>query len=160
MPPVEPVPDDQHLAKTLSVGQAIGLGITIVVGSGLLVLPGLAYREVGDAAIWAWVGDALLVLPLLVVFGYLGSRYPSAGGIAGFVQAGFGRTGAAATEVLLIGTFVFVIGSAGSGLAQANWWLISARGCWRRLLAWAHPNGVGDTMWASDNEGFHAVLEI
>ena len=102
---MEPVADDQHLAKTLSVGQAIGLGITIVVGSGLLVLPGLAYREVGDAAIWAWVGDALLVLPLLVVFGYLGSRYPSAGGIAGFVQAGFGRTGAAATEVLLIGTF-------------------------------------------------------
>jgi MFS family permease len=63
-------------------------------------------------------------------------------------------------RVLLIGTFEFVIGSAGSGLAQANWWLISARGCWRRLLARAHPNGVGDTMWASDNEGFHAVLEI
>jgi amino acid efflux transporter len=102
---VEPTQDDQQLAKTLSVGQAVGLGITLVVGGGLLVLPGIAYREVGDAAIYAWVADALLVLPLLVVFGWLGSRYPSAGGIAGFVQAGFGRTGAAATEVLLVGTF-------------------------------------------------------
>jgi EmrB/QacA subfamily drug resistance transporter len=29
--------------------------------------------------------------------------------------------------VLLIGTTVFVVGSAGSGLAQADWWLIAAR---------------------------------
>ena len=96
---------DSELAKTLSVGQAIGLGITIVVGSGLLVLPGIAYQQVGDAAIYAWLVCALVVLPLLVVFGWLGSRHPSAGGIAGFVEAGVGRVGAGATEVLLIGTF-------------------------------------------------------
>jgi amino acid efflux transporter len=96
---------NEELAKTLSVGQAIGLGITIVVGSGLLVLPGIAYQQVGDAAIWAWVLCAVIVVPLLFVFGWLGSRYPSAGGIAGFVEAGVGRIGAGATEVLLIGTF-------------------------------------------------------
>lgn len=118
--------DDQQLAKTLSVGQAIGLGITIVVGSGLLVLPGLAYREVGDAAIYAWVADALLVLPLLVVFAYLGSRYPSAGGIAGFVQAGFGRTGAAATEVLLIGTFC--LGIPGIAITGGNYVAVTVDG--------------------------------
>jgi amino acid efflux transporter len=94
-----------ELAKTLSVGQAIGLGITIVVGSGLLILPGLAYQQAHGAAIYAWLVDGLLVVPLLVVFSYLGSRFPSAGGIAGFVQAAFGRVGGGATEVLLLGTF-------------------------------------------------------
>lgn len=96
---------EARLSQTLSVGQAIGLGVTIVVGSGLLILPGLAYREAEGAALYAWVVNLLIVIPLLVIFGYLGARYPSAGGIAGFVQVAFGRAGAAATEVLLIGTF-------------------------------------------------------
>lgn len=35
------------LAKTLTLPQAIGLAVTMVVGSGLLALPGLAYQESG-----------------------------------------------------------------------------------------------------------------
>lgn len=93
------------LAKTLTVPRATALALSIVIGSGLLVLPGLAYREAGSAALYAWVLDALLVVPLLVVFAYLGSRYPTAGGIAGFVQAAFSRRGGAMTELLLMGTF-------------------------------------------------------
>src|SRR5207244_9184141 len=50
-----------------------------------------------------WILDAALVVPLLVIFAYLGARYPSAGGIAGFVGAAFGRRGGAAAEVLLLG---------------------------------------------------------
>ncbi|PWK07439.1 APC family permease [Tumebacillus permanentifrigoris] len=94
-----------ELAKTLTVGQAIGLAITIVVGSGLLVLPGLAYQQVQGAALYAWIVDALIVIPLLVIFAFLGANFPSAGGIAGFLQAGFSRRAGAATEVLLLGTF-------------------------------------------------------
>ena len=94
-----------ELAKTLTVGQAIGLAISIVVGSGLLVLPGLAYQAANGAAIYSWIMDALIVIPLLVIFAFLGANFPSAGGIAGFVQAGFSRRAGAATEVLLLGTF-------------------------------------------------------
>ncbi|MEH2440685.1 APC family permease [Nostoc sp.] len=94
------------LAKTLTVGQAIGLAITTVVGSGLLVLPGIAYQQVGGAAVYAWLLNALLVVPLLVIFAYLGANFPSAGGVAGFVQAAFSRPIAAATEALLLGTFL------------------------------------------------------
>lgn len=97
--------NDKELAHTVSAGQAIALGVTIVVGSGLLILPGLAYEAVGSAAFYAWAIDALIVIPLLLTFAYLGSRHPSAGGIAGFLQLAFGRRGGAATEVLLIGTF-------------------------------------------------------
>jgi amino acid efflux transporter len=101
----EGIAAERGLARTLSLPQAIGLGITIVVGSGLLIVPGLAYASVGSAAVYVWILDAALVVPLLVIFAYLGARYPSAGGIAGFVGAAFGRRGGAATEVLLLGTF-------------------------------------------------------
>jgi len=97
--------NSSELAKTLTVGQAIGLAIAIVVGSGLLVLPGLTYQVAGGAAIYTWILDALIVIPLLVIFAFLGANFPSAGGIAGFVQAGFSRRAGAATEVLLLGTF-------------------------------------------------------
>src|SRR3712207_2741557 len=41
---------------------------------------------------------------------------------AGRLAEIFGRR-----RVLLIGTTVFVVGSAASGLAQADWWLVTAR---------------------------------
>ncbi len=93
------------LAKTLTVTQAIALGVTIVVGSGLLILPGLAYARVGRSAIYAWLACALIVLPILFIFARLGARFPSAGGVAGFVQAAFGRRWGLVTEVILLGTF-------------------------------------------------------
>lgn len=100
---------DRRLEGTLTVGGAVALALGVVIGAGLLALPGLAYRETGDAAVYSWVIDGLIVVPLLVIFGYLGSRYPQAGGIAGFVRAGFGSAAGAATETLLLGTFTLGI---------------------------------------------------
>lgn len=97
------------LTKTLTVTQAIALGVTIVVGSGLLILPGLAYERVGRSAIYAWLACALIVLPILFIFARLGARFPSAGGVAGFVQAAFGRRWGLVTEVILLGTFTLGI---------------------------------------------------
>lgn len=94
-----------QLKKTLTVTQATGLGITIVVGSGLLLLPGLAYQQAGAASYFVWILCALVVAPLLVIFSALGAKFPTAGGIAGFMQNAFSRNVAATTEVLLIGTF-------------------------------------------------------
>lgn len=94
-----------QLQKTLNVAQATGLGITIVVGSGLLLLPGLAYQQAGAASLYVWIICALLVAPLLVIFSALGAKFPTAGGVAGFVQHAFSRHLAAAVEMMLIGTF-------------------------------------------------------
>lgn len=100
------MPDEhQKLSGVLTVSQAVGLALTIVIGGGLLVLPGLAYQQVGAAAIYVWAFDLLLVAPLLVIFAKLGAKWPGAGGIAGFLQNAFSRRWGAATEVLLIGTF-------------------------------------------------------
>ncbi len=94
-----------QLRKVLTVSQAVGLALTIVVGGGLLVLPGLAYQQTGGAAIYVWVLDLLIVIPLLIVFAKLGAKWPGAGGIAGFMQNAFSRRWGAAAEILLIGTF-------------------------------------------------------
>jgi amino acid efflux transporter len=96
--------EDNTLAKTLTLAPAVGLAITMVVGSGLLVLPGLAYEQASSAAIYAWGLSALVSVPLLVIFARLGASFPSAGGIAGFMQATFSRRAGAATELLILGT--------------------------------------------------------
>lgn len=97
------------LARHLTLPGAVSLAITIVVGSGALVLPGVAYRDSGTSALWAWIISAAIVVPLLVVFARLGAAHPSAGGVAGFVQAAFGRRAAGGVELLLVGTFSFGI---------------------------------------------------
>ncbi len=95
---------EAKLKKTLGLLPAVGLAITMVVGSGLLILPGLAYLQAGGAAIYAWLISAIVSIPLLIVFARLGAELPGAGGIAGFMQAAFSRRSAAATEILILGT--------------------------------------------------------
>lgn len=97
--------NNSQLEKSLSISQATGLGVTIVIGSGLLLLPGLAYQEAGSSSIYVWLICALLVIPLLVIFSTLGAKYPTAGGVAGFMQNAFSRHTSSATEVMLLGTF-------------------------------------------------------
>jgi amino acid efflux transporter len=94
------------LAKTLTLPQAIGLAITLVVGSGLLALPGLAYRESGSSAIYAWLISSVISVPFLIVFASLGARLPGAGGVAGFMQSAFSRRASVPVEFMLLGTFV------------------------------------------------------
>lgn len=103
---------ESRLAPTLSLGPAIGLAVTLVVGSGVLVLPGLAYDERGAAAVWSWIAAAIVCMPLLVVVATLGGRYPAAGGIAGFVRPALGERTAAVAELLLLAAI-----PAGAGLA-------------------------------------------
>ncbi|MCL6444172.1 MAG: amino acid permease [Alicyclobacillus sp.] len=110
---------DTQLAKTLTVGRAVSLALGIVIGAGLLVLPGLAYSEVGNSAIYAWVEDAVIVIPLLVIFSSLGSHYPSAGGVAGFVRVAFGPVIGAMTELMLMSAFF--LGIPGIALTGAGY---------------------------------------
>ncbi len=97
--------DSSRMAGHLRLPGAIALAVTVVVGSGALVSPGVAYRQAGPAALYAWIVAAAITVPLLLVFARLGAKMPSAGGVAGFVQSAFGRPWAAGVEVMLLGTF-------------------------------------------------------
>ncbi|MEU6128841.1 amino acid permease [Saccharopolyspora sp. NPDC047091] len=115
-----------ELRRHLTVVPATALAVTTVIGGGALVLPGAALREAGDDALLGWVLAAVITIPLIFVFARLGARFPSAGGIAGFARASFGRVSAAGVEVVLIGTFglgIPAIALSGGGyLAAALGW--------------------------------------
>jgi amino acid efflux transporter len=117
---------DSALSRHLTLRPAVALAITTVIGGGALALPAAALARAGDDAVLGWALAAVITVPLIVVFATLGARYPTAGGIAGFVQRSFGRKGAAGVEVVLIGTEILAIPAialtGGGYLAAALGW--------------------------------------
>lgn len=108
--------DNQNeLSKSLSLIQAVGLALTMVIGSGLLIIPGIAYQKAGAYAIYAWIISSIIVIPILIVFSKLGSLYPSAGGIAGYMRNIFSNQSAIATELVILGTIPGAVGIAITG---------------------------------------------
>jgi len=95
------------LSKTLGVFRGSALMMSIVIGAGLLTLPGLAIKVAGSDAFLAWVVCALAALPLLGVFIVLGRRHPEAGGISAYAGRAFGPFGARAASLLFLGAVVF-----------------------------------------------------
>ncbi|RNB80908.1 APC family permease [Brevibacillus panacihumi] len=80
-----------RLTKTLGLQQIIALYIGSVLGSGVLLIPGLAAEIAGPASILAWLLMSILVLPMGVTMGLLSARYPSSGGVSSFVQTAYGE---------------------------------------------------------------------
>jgi amino acid efflux transporter len=82
-----------HTAR-LGLGAASALYIAAVLGTGILVLPGLAADAAGPASILAVFAVLLLSVPLAGTFAALAARYPDAGGVATFVRLALGPTAA------------------------------------------------------------------
>ena len=96
-----------ELVKTLSAMRGAGLMLNIVVGAGLLALPGLVVDAVGKYALWAWAICAFAAIPLLSVFIIMGKRFPNAGGIAHFSEMAFGSAAYIVTSVIFLGAVTF-----------------------------------------------------
>ncbi len=73
-----------------------------VLGSGILVLPGLAAQIAGPASLIAWVGLSLASYPLAYTFASLSTRRPESGGVYGFARESFGPRAANAVSWLFI----------------------------------------------------------
>ncbi len=69
---------------------AVALYMSSVLGSGVLVLPGLAAQIAGPASIIAWIILSLVSYPLAYTFASLSARRPESGGIYGFARDSFG----------------------------------------------------------------------
>jgi amino acid efflux transporter len=77
---------------SLGLVQVTALYIAAVLGTGILVLPGLAATAAGPASILSVVAVFLLSIPLAGTFAALASRYPDPGGVASYVRRALGRT--------------------------------------------------------------------
>lgn len=91
------------LKKSIGVWRGTAMMLNIVLGAGLLTLPGLAVKTAGSGALSVWLVSALIAVPLLIVFAILGRSYPDAGGIAAFMKQSFGETGYAVATFLFLG---------------------------------------------------------
>ncbi|MEJ8544597.1 APC family permease [Brevibacillus borstelensis] len=79
-----------ELAKALSLPHIVTLYIGAVIGSGVLLIPGMAAEMAGPASILAWLFMTILVLPMAITMGLLSARHPSSGGVSTFVRLAFG----------------------------------------------------------------------
>ncbi|GAA1781685.1 APC family permease [Agromyces lapidis] len=84
----------EHHGGTLGLGQGTALYIASVLGTGILVLPGLAAKAAGPASIVAVAAVLVLSIPLAGTFAALAARYPDAGGVASYVRRALGDTAA------------------------------------------------------------------
>lgn len=78
------------LRKAIKLRHAVALYVSSVLGSGILVLPGLAAQIAGPASILAWAVLAVASFPFAFTFASLSARRPEAGGIYGFAKESFG----------------------------------------------------------------------
>ncbi|WP_179861861.1 APC family permease [Piscirickettsia salmonis] len=80
---------NQALQENVGFLGALVFAVSLVLGSGVLVLPGVIYHSIGELAIFTWLADALLMVPLVIIFASFGSKYPGSGGVAGFIEQAF-----------------------------------------------------------------------
>lgn len=78
------------LKKAIKLRHAVALYVSSVLGSGVLVLPGLAAQLAGPASLVAWFVLSLASYPFAYTFASLSSRNPESGGIYAFAKESFG----------------------------------------------------------------------
>lgn len=98
----------QPLKQTISVSQGIALYVGAVLGSGILILPGMTASIAGSNALVSWMIMVALSIPLACTFAFLSIEYPSSGGILIFAKKAFGYYAGA-----ISGWFFFIAGSVG-----------------------------------------------
>lgn len=75
-----------------SMGAAVGtfVALSTILGSGMMILPGTSYHQLGRSAWIPWAIAALSVTPLLYCYSWLGRRHPSASGLAHYSEVALG----------------------------------------------------------------------
>ncbi len=81
---------DGRLHKAVTMRYAVAMYMSSVLGSGVLVLPGLAAQKAGPASLIAWVGLSVVSYPLAYTFASLSSRRAESGGVYAFARESFG----------------------------------------------------------------------
>jgi amino acid efflux transporter len=86
----------------MTMRYAIALYMSSVLGSGILVLPGLAAQIAGPASLVAWVALSAISYPLAYTFASLSARKPESGGVYSFARESLGPGAANAVGWLFI----------------------------------------------------------
>lgn len=85
------------LRKAIKLRNAVALYASSVLGSGILVLPGLAANIAGPGSILAWILLSFASYPFAFTFANLSARRPESGGVYAFAKEAFGLQAATVT---------------------------------------------------------------
>jgi amino acid efflux transporter len=121
---------------------ASALYVAAVLGTGILVLPGLGVDAAGPASILAVAIVLVLSIPLAGTFAALAGRYPDGGGVATFVRLALGDTAARATGYW----FLFGVGFGAPVVAALGGEYLTTALGWDRF--WVAAIGIGFLMVA------------
>ena len=80
------------LKRDLGIGATTAIAVGAMVGSGIFILPGIAFMDVGasPAAVWAFLFAGILVLPAAISAAEMATAMPEDGGPYLFVERGMG----------------------------------------------------------------------
>src|SRR3989454_7973059 len=90
------------LRKAMTMRYAVALYMSSVLGSGVLVLPGLAAQIAGPASLVAWAALSLISYQLAYTFASLSARKPESGGGYSFARESLGPAASYAVGWLVI----------------------------------------------------------
>jgi len=104
-----------------SLGGVVGtfLALSTILGSGMMILPGTSYHQLGRSAWMPWALAALAVAPLLYCYAWLGRRHPSASGVAHYSEVAFNPTVARTSG--LLATLALVTGIPATALTGGRY---------------------------------------
>lgn len=119
-----------------SMGGAVGtfVALSTILGSGMMILPGTSYHQLGTADWIPWTIAAGSVIPLLYCYAWLGRRYPAASGVAHYAEVALGPT--VGRSAGLLATFALVTGIPATAITGGRY-LAEFSGI--ALLRWLFP---------------------
>lgn len=95
------------LEKKISLLSGVAIAISMVVGSGLFGLPGLAIKETDPlTSLAGWFLIVFLMPALIYVFSWLGQRYPSSEGVSLYAVMGLGEWSKKGVALVTCGTLI------------------------------------------------------
>jgi amino acid transporter len=97
-----------ELGKTITLKRGIGLSTCMLIGTGILALPGLALG-IGNVyeVILGWLLISLIAIPRVQICARLGLKFPSTAGVAGYAEKAVGPWGRYSVSYLVGGSFLF-----------------------------------------------------
>jgi APA family basic amino acid/polyamine antiporter len=97
-----------ELGKTITLKRGIGLAICMLIGTGILALPGLAL-SVGNVyeVILGWLLITFVTIPRIQICSRLGLKFPSTAGLAGYAEEAVGPWGRFSVSYLVGGSYLF-----------------------------------------------------
>ncbi|WP_226990801.1 APC family permease [Methanosarcina acetivorans] len=96
-----------ELEKTVTLGRGVVLAILMVIGSGLLGLPGLvADSGTAQEVVFGWLLIILAAMPLIQICAGLGKKFPCSGGLFHYAREAVGEWGEYAVTALVCGSFI------------------------------------------------------